>query len=255
MSLSWSDKDDANIPLIKFYEPDSEFLNILSTSKFPKNELAKSSSQLETIRSIMSWSNNLWKHDGANDPGTMDPKVILARANKGENFRCVEYSVIMASAAAAVNLKARVVGLRTKDVETAEYGAGHIVTEVYNEDLMKWIMIDPQMALIPLVEDVPVSVFELVKAVSEAKKIKFLGNSGEAIPIQEYLDWLTPYLYYIAFRIDQRYGLNSENVDQIILLPIGAKVPEKFQRRPIPGKVFGTSSPESIYARASLLGK
>ena len=248
MSLTWLPQDEVIVPKIKFYEVNADFMKALSQSRFPENQISTSNSQIEKIQMMMNWAYNLWKHDGGNDPGTMDPKVILEKAIKGENFRCVEYAILTVSAAIALGLNGRVVGLRTKDMETAEYGAGHVVAEVYNSDLKKWVMVDSQFMLIPVVDGEPSSVFDLVTGAAESKRIEFIDMTGKRIQHQVYLNWLKPYLYYIAIRIDQRYGLNTENFDQIILVPMGAKVPEKFQRRPIAGKVFPVYSPKSIYA-------
>lgn len=244
--LSWSSIEDTGIPSVKTFEANSQFHEALKNSKFIKEEM-NTLTEVKKIQKIMGWANKLWKHNGGNDPGTMDPTVILERASKGESFRCVEYSILTSAAAVASSLKARVVGLRTRDVETAETGAGHVVAEVFDRDLKKWIMVDSQWSLIPIVDGLPVNAYEFAKAFGDSKKIEFMNAKGDIAENSVYLNWIAPYLYYIAFRVDQRFGFNSENLDQIMLVPQGAKVPEKFQRNPIPGKVYPVFSPASLY--------
>jgi hypothetical protein len=151
-----------------------------------------------------------------------------------------------AAAARSVGLNARVVGLRTREVETTESGAGHVVGEIYLNDIKKWVMADAQWGLIPIVDGNPINAAEFAAALGK-KDIKFMGSDGKVGSDARYLPWISPYLYYVAFRIDQRLDVNPRSLDQIILVPKGAKVPEKFQRNPMPGKVFPAFAVSSVY--------
>jgi hypothetical protein len=69
---------------------------------------------------LVAWAHRSWKHDGSNEPSKPDPLTILEEAAKGKQFRCVEYSIVLAAAARAVGMPSRVLGLKRQDAETAE---------------------------------------------------------------------------------------------------------------------------------------
>ena len=244
--VEWQVNETAQVPRIVSFQPGIESLEALERAGFDKSAVSALSSDLAKAGAVMNWAHRLWSHNGDNDPGTTEPKIILERAQAGDRFRCVEYSVMTVAAARSVGLDARVVGLRTRDVETTEYGAGHVVAEIYLHDLKKWIMVDAQWALIPTADGNPISVAEFAAALGR-NDIQFMSSNNKVSSDARYLSWISPYLYYIAFRIDQRLDVNPRSFDQIILIPKGAKVPEKFQRNPIPGTVFPAFAVGSVY--------
>ncbi|HVX48072.1 MAG TPA: transglutaminase domain-containing protein [Candidatus Saccharimonadales bacterium] len=89
-----------------------------------KTDLTKST--LENAKNIIGYVHNLFSHDGDNTPSSNDPLTILKEAQVGKSFRCVEYSTLAAGLLWASDIPARAVGLKTRDVETREYGAGHL---------------------------------------------------------------------------------------------------------------------------------
>lgn len=246
--VKWSNATRIAFPPIQKFDP-SQFLKYLVSEKFDIASIKSKSSDLEKTVLIMKWAHSRWSHDGSNDPGTTDPQVILEKAKGGERFRCVEYAVITAAMAQVVGLQARVVGIRRDDVETAWTGAGHVVAEVFLTDKNKWVMVDSQWARIPIMQNEPISTAEFAEARID-KEVRFLTEENKVEQDISYHDWVAPYLYYIAFRVDQRYGLNSGSSDQIILVPEGAKIPEKFQREPIKGKVYPVFAPQELYGKS-----
>jgi len=98
---------------------------------------------------------NQWQHNGNNEPHKNDVTSILEEVKEGKNFRCVEYGIVVAACLNSIGLKARQLNLKTKDVETTEYGAGHVVTEVFLNDLKKWMFIDGQFDAMPLLDGIP----------------------------------------------------------------------------------------------------
>jgi hypothetical protein len=245
--IEWDNSKMNELPQIQKFNT-TDFSQYLKTEHFNFELIMANSTDLEKAFFIMNWAHTRWSHRGDNDPHTMDPKIILEKAKKGEQFRCVEYAVITAAMAQTIGLQARVVGIRRADVETAFSSAGHVIAEIFLADKNKWIMVDPQWARIPIIKNEPIGTTEFAKALGQ-KEVQFLTDENVIKYDSTYYDWITPYLYYISFRIDQRYGFNSENRDQIILIPKGAKIPEKFQRMPIKGKVFPAFSTIELYGK------
>lgn len=234
------------VPRIALYEPDARLTAFLDSSGFPRRKAAKLPDADKALM-VLGWAHSRWAHDGANDPKTTDPVVILQKASAGARFRCVEYSIIAVAAARALGLKARTVGLRRADVETAKTGAGHVVAEIYLGDLRKWVMLDPQWARIPTASGTPLSAAEFAQAAEAGRRLAFLSPEGRARTDAKYLRWLSPYLFFIAFGVDQRFGSAKRGLDQVILVPHGSKVPEKFQGIPLPGKVHPAFSARTMY--------
>ena len=113
------------------------YLDLLR-SKYPIDSLVSDAkNDTEKALRIVHWVHSQWQHNGSNKPQNGDAVSILAEAKDGKNFRCVEYGIVATACLNAAGLKARIVGLTTKDVETRQYGAGHVLLEVYLNDLQK----------------------------------------------------------------------------------------------------------------------
>ena len=61
----------------------------------------------EKITTIQNWVQSRWVHDGYNTREKYDAVFILKAAEKGERFRCVEYSFVMGQCLAALGFKVR----------------------------------------------------------------------------------------------------------------------------------------------------
>ncbi|MDR2026793.1 MAG: transglutaminase-like domain-containing protein, partial [Prevotellaceae bacterium] len=172
-------------------------------AEYPVDSLAAlGSSKLEKARIIASWVHGLWEHDGWNEPEKRDALYILDEVKKGRRFRCVEYGIVTTACLNAVGLKSRTLALKTKDVETKSSGAGHVVMEVFINDLDKWVMIDTQFDMITLSGGIPLNAVELQQAITERKDIEMLTTEDEAKVT--YISWIYPYLYYFSFPFDNR---------------------------------------------------
>lgn len=82
------------------------------------------------ITGILEWTSRQWSHNGSNVPSKSDALTILKEAREGKQFRCVEYGIVATAALSSVGMKARTIGLKTRDVEKVRRGAGHVLTEV-----------------------------------------------------------------------------------------------------------------------------
>lgn len=193
---------------------------------------------MEKVFALLDWTHRQWKHNGLNEPKKGDAISILSEVRGGKQFRCVEYGVVLAATLNSIGVTARIIGLKTKNVETRESGAGHVATEAYLSDLNKWIFIDPQMNLVPTLNNLPLNAVELNKALCDSKKsVKYINKSGviNFLTAKRYNKWILPYLFYFDVIIDNRYGVERSNrltckgKRSLMLVPVGVKNPAVFQ--------------------------
>jgi len=178
-----------------------------------------SATDYERVRAVTAWVSGLWRHSGSNAAAESDPLSIVRAAAGGERFRCVEYAVVIAGCLEALGIQARVLGLKTRDVDTRASGAGHVVAEAYLRDLGKWIMIDGQWGVIPERDGTPLNAVELQRALAAGGRgLTLTGVSGLAA--LTYRRWIIPYLYY--------FDTQAEG-EHIMLGPVGAPEPRAFQ--------------------------
>jgi transglutaminase-like putative cysteine protease len=199
------------------------------------------------VRAMSKWVRSRWEHNGSNEPQKRDPISILHEAAEGKRFRCVEYAIVLAAALNAVDVPARVVSLKTADAETRKSGAGHVVAEAWLAERGKWIMVDGQFDVIPVLDGVPLNAVELQQAIARGERGLHVDSysGGNA---KRYVRWVAPYLYYFGTRIDGRYGTRTAP-EELVLLPIGAKEITVFQRRfPLTDKIF-THSTAAFYTQ------
>jgi hypothetical protein len=98
----------------------NEYLNLLR-SEYPVDSLARGErTDAGKALKILHWVHNQWQHNGDNEPRKNDALSILEEVRQGKNFRCVEYAIVAAACLNASGLKARRLGLMTKDVETRQ---------------------------------------------------------------------------------------------------------------------------------------
>lgn len=238
--LSFSDAK-AN-PTYQFYYSDTlnnDYLKELRQSYKLDSLTEGVDDELERIKLILDWTNRQWEHNGSNNPSNPDALTILKEAGTGMKFRCVEYGIVASSALNSIGIAARVIGLKTRDVEKVRSGAGHVVSEVYSTTLNKWIFMDPQFNVIPVLNGVPLNAVEFQNAIiNDPTKLKLMNLQGE-VPVErfdQYVNWVAKYLFYFDALFDQRIG-NEPNYEKIngmtkiMLVPIGEKEPKVFQRK------------------------
>ena len=209
---------------------------------------------LDKVLSVLNWTHNQWKHNGSNEPSKSDALTILKEAKDGKSFRCVEYGIVLTSALQSLNFKARVVGLKTADVETKKYGAGHVLAEVWIPQFNKWVLIDGQFNVMPTLDNIPLNAVEFQKAIAANKKYKLIDVNGEVSKLRTkmYIKFVFDYLYYIDARFDNR----NDPVDQrvvyeskstLMLVPLGVKNPTVFQIKYPMDNIFYTNSVNDFY--------
>lgn len=252
--------DDSAPPNYSFLRSSIEnpYLVQLRT-EYKLNEIvAEAKSDYERVRLISRWVRTQWEHNGSNEPQKAEPIAILKEAATGKQFRCVEYSIVLSAALNSVGIPARVLGLMMQDVETRELGAGHVVAEAYLVDLKKWIMVDGQWDVIPVLNNQPLNAVELQRALA-ANVSGIDVNTFSNVSANGYLQWISPYLFYFDTKLDSRFGLGkhvyNRHSDAVVLVPLGAKEPTVFQRvHPLRNELY-THSLKEFYAQPAIGSK
>jgi len=207
----------------------SPYLDSLRKSFRLDTLVAGVSNEKQKVLNVLHWVHTRWKHNGNNVPDKQDAISILNEAKRGKNFRCVEYGVVLSESLKALGFKARVLGLKTKDVETRQYGAGHVVTEVFLNDRHKWVFVDAQWDVMPVLDGIPLNGVEFQRAIALNLNRLTLA-SGSNVNKYFYTEWVFPYLFYF----DTSFGQSGKEcaVDgktSLMLVPKGAKNPTVFQ--------------------------
>lgn len=226
--------------------PDEPYLKRLRAEYELDKIVAGSNSDYEKIQAICLWVHGLWKHHGFNEPQKSDPISILQEVKQGKRFRCVEYAIVINGCLNALGIPSRVLGLKTEDVESRRYGAGHVVIEAYLQDINKWILIDGQWYVIPLLNGTPLNAVELQNAIAQKLPGLNILSLSETKP-DEYFRWIGPYLFYFDIRRDNRVGVSDRSRKKLMLVPIGANKPKVFQQKWPIGDVIYTHSVYAFY--------
>lgn len=187
----------------------------------------------EKVLKIQSWVQSRWKHSADNTPEINDAYYILKQAEKGQRFRCVEYSRVASECLKSLGFKVRNLGLMTKDIDVVNNGGGHAVNEVYIKDLKKWIFIDPQFDVIVTENGIPLNAVELQNAIAEKRIIEII-NPNNVITKEEYIQWIGKYLFYFTTSLNQGKVSIWDRVigskKLLTLVPKGEKEPKYMQR-------------------------
>ena len=196
-------------------------------------------SNYDRAKAITGYVHNLFTHDGDAIPSSFDPITIINEAQEGKSFRCVEYSFLATTLLWAYDVPARMIGLKTKDVETREYGAGHVVIEFWDSDNNQWTMCDVQAGIIPVYQDKTLSAVALGQAYDRNHPVELsplpesrFGSTPNFKDNESYMKWIHEYLYFFdtPIRTKLSYSGNEMKAEQrIMLVPIGVNPPEMFQ--------------------------
>jgi hypothetical protein len=233
--------------LFQFSSADEPYLVTLRENYALNDIVAGQATDLDKARTLCTWVHNRWVHDGHVRAKKPDPLSILKDADLGHNFQCIEYSIVLSGVLTAMGMPARAVYLKTADSETRREGAGHAITEVWLRDLQKWVMLDGQWDAVPLLNNEPINVIELQKAIAAnapGLRIETASNTRT----KTYLNWVSPYLYYFDTVLDNRFGTKTQP-SGVMLVPMGAKCPTVFQRETPIRRMRYTNSVTTFYPR------
>ncbi|MBS1565506.1 MAG: transglutaminase domain-containing protein [Bacteroidetes bacterium] len=180
----------------------------------------------DRVLSIMNWVHRRWKHNGGNSPKKNDAISILDEAAAGGRFPCFAYAIVLRDQLAASGFAARVLYLKVKNAETMEGAPGHVVTEVYLTDERKWVFLDGQFNVMPVLNGRALNAVEFQDALSNHYDDVTLA-SRDQVSKREYTDFVYEYLYYMSTALDSRFlrpeeKYTFEGKTDLMLVPNGA---------------------------------
>lgn len=224
-------------------------INTLEFSELKKyvtsKKIIKSKNEPELYFELMEWVSNQWEHNGWNAaPDSLNSLGILKSVHEdGQQYRCVEYGVVLNDILNSFGYVARTVGLKHENVDYGGAGMGHVATEVWSNKLNKWIFLDPQFGIYAQKDNVPLNIFEIytVKKVGDFDKIVFMEAKTNKANNDYGIGFLTNYLGYID--IKQKHRNQSYS---LALKMEGERDFLTFQAFPI-SKVAFTNNVEDLY--------
>ena len=157
--------------------------------------------EIERLCLLRDWVHGRFAHHSHNVPAMFDTLYILEKAHGGKQFRCVEYSFVLADVYRAMGWPARLVRLEGRS-------GAHVVTEVYSQVFGKWLMMDGQHSAHVLLGEAPADV---PADVSEFREAVVTQRSSELEPrladgTLDYIEWNAGYLEYLMYAQDLAYG-------------------------------------------------
>ena len=145
--------------------------------------VASSDSELELIGKLSDWANSHWGHMQPLPYPTWDAHDILDKSDTGDAFWCTFKAALFVQACNAAGLTARMLGINPRGE------AAHTVTEVYNNEFRKWMLVDPWMNCYFERDGVPLSALEYHDAREDyAGIVAVFGANGKGT---EYWDYKT----------------------------------------------------------------
>jgi hypothetical protein len=230
--------------------PGEAYLTQLRNDYHLNDLVAGATSDTERAEAVCAWVHGLWEHHPSNTPAQSDPIYILQQVAAGQRFRCVEYGIVIAGCLNALSIPSRVLGLKTKDVETRPSGACHVVAEAYLPDLGKWVFIDGQWGVIPFSGGEPLSGLEFMASLANRDPDLYLWKSVQ-MNQADYYNWISDYLYFYDASFDNRVGDAVVNRDthKLMLVPVGENNPVIVEQLHYIGDLYTyTHSVHAFYA-------
>ena len=177
--------------------------------------VAGAADDLDRIRRVCRWVHARTSHQGWDGDLPSDALGLLQVAEKGGQWRCVEYGIVLAGCLNAVGIPARQVGGRARDAETIAVGAGHVFAEAWIVDRQRWMFVDAQMDIVGLDSDG-----------TPMNSVEFRNSLSRPTPPIPYPLGLAFCMNYFVTGFEAADGTRT----RIMLGPIGSKMPTKFQR-------------------------
>ncbi len=212
---------------IKYQTGASDYLEELKKS-FPLNFIKDGMNDTEVVLAVLNWTNSRWDHNGNNSPSKNDAITILNEASEGQQFPCFAYAIVLRDQLNALGYKARTVYLKTGDAKHRTSPPGHVATEVYLEDLQKWVFVDGQFNVMPFLDGTPLNAVEFQNAIGEHyDTFELRSLASEKATKRSYVDFVYDYLFYLDTTFDNRYEREQRHTvnekRSIMLVPVGAE--------------------------------
>jgi len=228
------DVENESLCDLTFPNPKTNSELIELNEEYKLDELVSNAkSDIEKAMILLNWTHSRWTHNGDNKPKKNNALNILKEAKEGKNFRCVEYGTVLSATLNSNGIPARVLGLKTKEIETTKSGAGHVATEAYIPELKKWIFLDPQINYIPFLNGTPLNAVEYQNAIIHHRteiKLRNLNGKFNQRKALSKINWVSKYLFYFDTRFDiSKKKMKCNGKSKLMLVPIGEKKPKIFQ--------------------------
>lgn len=128
-------------------------------------------SDLQRALVIAKFTSEAWGHDGFNsNPKKQDALTIFKLAAKGSSFACVQFASVFTQLCQSVGIPARVLQVRTRHPDLGDSGHGHVTAEYFDNDLAKWVWVDPQIHAYATYQGKPLSQNELAELIVNKAK-------------------------------------------------------------------------------------
>ena len=205
----WENPDVTSADLHLFDALDAPESKELRVTWRLANVIAGQQTELDQQLALAAWVHNRFRHHGSNEPSKPDARTILTEAAEGHRFRCVEYSIVLAEVLQAMGFPARVLSLRRAGPSHGT-GKGHVVTEVWNNELGKWLVIDGQNNGTWRLADRVLDADEIRALLPDkAKELRFqlgasswrAGQKGVLDDPKQRADWVR-YFRHLVYRYD-----------------------------------------------------
>ncbi len=244
---------------VDFVYPDKDNKIFFELGNLVKIDIDPLELEINLVKKIAGYVHALFRHDGNNKPSLLNPITVIREAKLGKSFRCVEYSFLVMSICWAYNIPARIIGLKTKDVETRKTYAGHVVVEFWSKEYEKWIMVDVQIGIIPRYKEEYLSAVELGEMIYKNLNINYELIDGsrfsESTRKDAYAEWIKQYLYFFDTALRIKLSISEEERLQekkLMLIPLKSIPPKLFQRT-IPIHALYTHSVLDFYPKIKSL--
>ena len=215
--LVFDDAPCANPPRTARPQADLDPIRMLREEYALDAVIAGASEDLDRVRRMCSWVHGRATHDGWGIDAPPDALGLLRAAEKGAQWRCVEFGIAVAGCLNAVGIPARVVGGRARDVETLMVGAGHVFAEAWLDDRGRWVFVDAQMDIVGV-----------DAGGTPMNSAEFRNSLARADPPIPYPLGLALCMHFFIMPAQTAAGRDID----VMLAPLGSEMPTKFQRLP-----------------------
>jgi Transglutaminase-like superfamily len=144
------------------------------------NGFEQASKDVDMILAALKWVSSQWTHDGNNAADNLTSLQILQNAKNGARYRCVEYGRVLSAVLRSFGFLSRPISMESLNSAYGAPGSGHFATEVWCDDLQKWIFIDPQFCIYTQYKGKFLNYYEMYLLKKEGKfnEIDFVLSKG-----------------------------------------------------------------------------
>ena len=161
---------------------DSKRLN--NFRKYVSAHTGKSPGSLDKAISLRRWARDqqsdnpeAWLPPYLDD--SEDPESLLGQQRQGYHSACRRFSYILTGALLSEGFDARVVYASEDFLKNGQH---HTLVEVWIEDLRKWVLLDPTLDTLILVNGIPASLLEIFSSVSTNPDMHLISFRRDGSP-------------------------------------------------------------------------